>query len=172
MKNKIVCGLAIAGVAGVLCLSAMAHADDATPPPTAAVTAAQETSNLMLATLFAALTQEFKETTPANANEGKDSISLIFGQNPNMRLVGNVGPLNPDDKPKDAFETLALASAMGGQNYAAIDRVQGKWYYRRSTALSNFDPSCSVCHTNFGPVNSAEWVGALMLRVPIASGGH
>jgi hypothetical protein len=35
--------------------------------------------------------------------------------------------------------------------------------------LSNFDPSCSLCHTNFGPVDKTKWVGALMLRVPIAS---
>jgi hypothetical protein len=32
----------------------------------------------MLATLFAALLQEFAETTPTNVEEGKKSISLIF----------------------------------------------------------------------------------------------
>ena len=47
--------------------------------------------------------------------------------------------------------------------------MDDKWYYRRSVALSNFDPSCGLCHTNFGPVNDKKWVGALMLRVPIAS---
>ena len=49
-----------------------------TPPDPQQVQFAQRTSDLMLATLFAALLQEFAETTPANVEEGKKSISLIF----------------------------------------------------------------------------------------------
>jgi hypothetical protein len=48
------------------------------PPSDEAVAFAQRTSDLLLATLFAALTQEFDETTPANVEEGSRSISLVF----------------------------------------------------------------------------------------------
>jgi hypothetical protein len=142
------------------------HADDR--PGAAAVASAQKTSDLMLATLFAALGQEFAETTPDNVAEGKKSISLIFNdRNKDMRLVGILNPLRANDIPQDFFEGVALYRAMQGQNHTDVDRVDGKWYYRRSVALSNFHPACGMCHTNFGPVNAQQWVGALMLRVPV-----
>jgi hypothetical protein len=58
--------------------------------------------------------------------------------------------------------------AMRGGNFAAVEKVEGKWAYRRSVALSNFHPACGMCHTNFGPVDPTQWVGALMLRVPVS----
>ena len=48
------------------------------PPTQQQVELAQRSSNLMLATIVAALLQEFAETTPLNVEEGKHSISLIF----------------------------------------------------------------------------------------------
>lgn len=162
-------GAAIVLVCFALLLSftAGAHADS--PPTPQQVQFAQRTSDLMLATLFAALLQEFAETTPANVEEGKHSISLIFDdRNEAMRLVGTLQPLRSNDFPQDSFETTALARAMQGDNYTDVQKDQGKWYYRRSVALSNFHPACSMCHTNFGPVNASQWVGALMLRVPVA----
>ena len=146
--------------------STTARADS--PPSPQQVQFAQRTSNLMLATVFAALLQEFAETKPENVEEGKKSISLIFNdRNDDMRLVGVLQPLRQNDVPQDAFEATALARAMQGQNYADTEKVQGKWYYRRSVAVSNFHPACRMCHSNFGPVNDTEWVGALMLRVPV-----
>jgi hypothetical protein len=139
------------------------------PPDAQEVQFAQTTSDLMLATLFAALLQEFAETTPANVEEGKRSISLVFNdRNDAMRLVGVLQPLRANDVPQDSFEMTALARAMQGENYAEVQKSEGKWYYRRSVALSNFHPACAMCHTNFGPVNAAQWVGALMLRVPVS----
>lgn len=153
-------------LAGLVCVPPAARADHAPDPQQ--VQFAQRTSNLMVATIVAALLQEFAETTPANVEEGKKSISLIFNdENESMRLVGVLQPLRSGDVPQDAFEATALAKAMHGEHYADTQKVQGKWYYRRSVALSNFDPACSMCHTNFGPVNAAQWVGALMLRVPL-----
>jgi hypothetical protein len=129
---------------------------------------AQRSSDLMLQTLFAALLQEFAETTPANVEEGKQSISLIFhDRNESMRLVGEEQPLRDDDIPQDRFEVTALEQAMLGQAYTAVEKVEGKWAYRRSVPLSNFHPACSLCHANFGPVNASQWVGALMLRIPV-----
>jgi hypothetical protein len=162
-----------AAAVGLVCfamlvsLTTHAHADS--PPNQQQVEFAQRTSNLMLATLFAALLQEFSETTPANVEEGKDSISLIFNdRNDDMRLVGTFQPLRSNDVPQDSFEQTALSLALQGLPYTNVEKVQGKWFYRRSVALSNFHQACSMCHTNFGPVNTSQWVGALMLRVPVS----
>ena len=150
----------------VLVATAAVRAD--VPPTTEQVQFAQRTSNLMLQTLFAALLQEFAETTPANVEEGKQSISLIFNdRNDDMRLVGTLDPLRDNDVPQDAFEATALDRALQGLPYDAVEKAHGKWYYRRSVPVSNFDPSCSMCHENFGPVNPTQWTGALMLRVPM-----
>ena len=129
---------------------------------------AQRSSDLMLATIVAALLQEFAETTPANVEEGKHSISLIFhDRNENMRLVGEQEPIRDNDVPQDPFEVIALERAMQGQAHTAVEKVEGKWAYRRSVPLSNFHTACSMCHANFGPVDPTRWVGALMLRVPV-----
>ena len=165
-KRLLVSGAVMAVVGLTLAVGTVAHADDR--PTTQEVAAAEKTSDLMLATLFAALMQEFTETTPQNAEQGKKSISLIFNdKNKDMRLVGVLSPIKPNDGPQDSFETTALAQAMNGGNTTDVQRVDGRWYYRRSVALSNFHQACGMCHTNVGPVNGAQWVGALMLRVPI-----
>lgn len=167
MKRSFVLVAAMAaGSLTLLILGTAVHADDGPAPQ--AIASAQKTSDLMLATLFAALGQEFAETTAENVAEGKKSISLIFNdKNKDMRLVGILNPLRLNDLPQDSFEGVALFRAMQGQNFTDVDRVDGKWYYRRSVALSNFHPACGLCHTNFGPVNDKKWVGALMLRVPV-----
>lgn len=139
------------------------------PPTQQQIEFAQRSSDLMVATIVAALLQEFAETTPANVEEGKHSISLIFDdRNDSMRLVGELDPLRDNDVPRDPFEVAALEAAMQGQARTVVEKVEGKWAYRRSIPLSNFHPACSMCHTNFGPVNTTQWVGALMLRVPVA----
>jgi hypothetical protein len=138
------------------------------PPPNQQVAIAQETSDLMLNTLFAALTKEFDETTVQNAEQGKHSISLIFNdQNKDMRLVGTVSPLRAKDRPRDNFELQANALAMAGQAYTSVQKVENQWYYRRSIPLSNFRAECAICHVNFPVGPTPDRVGALMLRVPI-----
>jgi hypothetical protein len=139
------------------------------PPSQQQIQFAKETSDLFLATLFGALLQEFKETTLANVEQGKKSISLVFNDdNQDMRLVGTLQPLRANDVPQDTFERTALARALTGQDTVDVQKADGKWYYRRSVALSNFDPACAMCHTNFGPVDNTHFVGALMLRVPVS----
>jgi hypothetical protein len=151
-------GLAISG-----------FAEGPKPPSQEAIEFAQRTSNLLTATLFAALLQEFDETTPANVEEGKKSIALVFNdRNTNMRLVGALQPLSDNDLPKDSFEETALAMALQGLPYTAVEKTTGEWAYRRSIPLSNFRVECSMCHTNFPSVPSSSFfVGALMLKVPI-----
>jgi hypothetical protein len=84
-----------------------------------------------------------------------------------MRLVGTLDPLRDNDVPQDAFEMGALNLAMLGGSIGAVTTVRGKWVYRQSVALSNFHAACGMCHTNFGPVDATQFVGALMVRVPI-----
>lgn len=148
-------------------LAAVARGYDI-PPTTGQTAFAQQTSDLMLNTLFAALTQEFNETTPDNVEQGKHSISLIFNdKNKDMRLVGTFGPLRENDRPSDNFERQANALALVGQTYTSVQRVDNQWYYRRSIPLSNFRAECALCHINFKPGPTPDQVGALMLRVPI-----
>lgn len=138
------------------------------PPPTQKIAFAQQTSDLMLSTLFAALTQEFDETTADNVEQGKQSISLIFNDhNKDMRLVGTVSPLRENDRPRDNFERQANALALAGQAYTSVQRVDNQWYYRRSIPLSNFRAECALCHVNLPAGPTSDWLGALMLRVPI-----
>ncbi len=173
MKMKRVIGLVFlltaAGIAG------FGRAGDS--PSNESIAFAQRTSNLLLNELLAALFQEFNETTPDNVEEGKQAISLIFNNsNRDMRLIGIFPPLQGgfNDLPSDVFEQKSLALALKGQANTSVERVGNRWYYRRSVALSNtFHQACVLCHTNFTPQffeqtnNSGQWVGALMLRVPI-----
>ncbi len=138
-------------------------------PSTEDIAFAKRTSDLLHNELFAALLQEFSETTPENIEEGKQAISLIFNNaNRDIRLVGVFSPLlgGFNNLPSDSFERKSMAKALQGQdNISPAERVGDRWYYRRSVALnSGIHPSCVMCHTNFTP---NQWVGALMTRVPI-----
>ena len=98
-------------VLAVAAFSRTGHAQrDNRSPSNGAVAFAQRTSDLLLATLFAALTQEFDETTPQNVEEGKLSIGLVFSDShTNFRLVGTFDPLSKNDRPQDSFERRALS---------------------------------------------------------------
>lgn len=167
-----VAALAVLAVAG-----AAAASPAGARPSEQQIEFAREVYGLMLNELVAALFQEFNETTPANVEHGKLAISLIFNDaNRDMRLVGSFGPLlgRTNNRPADAFEEEALARALAGQPHESVERVKGRWYYRRSFALSNtFHAACVQCHTNFTPQffeetqNPGQWVGTLVQRVPI-----
>lgn len=161
--------LTVVGVAG------FGYANNS--PSDESIAFAQQTSDLMLNELTAALFQEFNETTSANVEHGKQAISLIFNDaNRDMRLIGTLPPLlgGYNDLPSDSFEQRAVTRARQGENITSVERVDNRWYYRRSLALSNtFHQACVLCHTNFTPQffqqtnNPGQWVGALTLRVPI-----
>jgi len=136
---------------------------------------AVKTADLLQAEVFAALLQEFGETTPENVEHGKQAVSLVFNDaNRDIRLIGNAAPLlgGNNNIPADEFEQESLALAMQGKPNTTVERHGNRWYYRRSIALSNsFHTSCALCHTNFTPQffenNPGQWVGALTLRVQI-----
>jgi hypothetical protein len=170
----IACCLAAAG------LAAVAYADDDQRPSPSKIAFAQQVSDLMVNELVAALFQEFDETTPENVEHGKQAISLIFNDlNRDMRLVGTFSPLlgGSNDRPADGFETTALRRALTGQPHVAVQQVNDTWFYRRSVPLSNtLHKACVLCHTNFTSDffertnNPGQWVGALVIAVPIKSG--
>ena len=147
------------------------------PPTNEQKEVAVQTADLLQAEVFAALLQEFGETTPENVEQGKQAVSLIFHDaNRDIRLIGSFGPLlgGNNNIPSDDFEQQSLALALQGKPNTTVERHGNRWYYRRSVALSNaIHTSCATCHTNFTPQffqnthNPDQWVGALTLRVPI-----
>ena len=146
------------------------------PPTEAEKEFAVQTADLLQSEVFAALLQEFGETTPENVEQGKQAVSLIFHDaNRDIRLLGSFDPLGGNNNlPSDEFEQQSLALALQGQPNTAVERHGNRWYYRRSIALSNaMHTSCALCHTSFTPQffeqtnNEGQWVGALTLRVPI-----
>jgi hypothetical protein len=157
--------------AGIAICSAVVVADGRHRPPTQEdIAFAKTTTDLLFNTLFAALTQEFDETIPENVEQGKQSIGLVFSDaHSNFRLVGTFRPLSENDRPRDSFERKALRLALdGGQAPAdTVERVEGDWFYRRSIPLSVFRTQCALCHANFTGLGADDWVGALMLKVPI-----
>jgi len=166
-------GIALASliVAGAGAL-AIARADNQRPTQSN-IDDAKGAAQLLQNEMIAALLQEFDETTAANAAQGKVAIGLIFNDaNPAIRLIGKLSPLDPGNVPRDSFENTALVDAvqLNGTPFEAVEQSpdeDNNWFYRRSIPLSNFHPACVICHTNFGPQNPNEWVGALTLRVPI-----
>jgi hypothetical protein len=173
--------LRVAGwLATVLCvatvgMAVIAYANDDDRPTGGQIAFAQEVSDLMVNEIVAALFQEFNETTPDNVEHGKQAISLIFNDlNRDMRLIGTFGPLQggSNDRPSDQFERTALRRALDGEAQTAVQKVNDRWYYRRSVPLSNkLHTACVQCHTNFTSQlfqnNPGEWVGALVVGVPI-----
>ena len=147
------------------------------PPTQQERETAEKTADLLQAEVFAALLQEFGETTPENVEQGKRAVSLIFHDaNRDIRLIGSFGPLlgGNNNIPSDDFEQQSLAKALQGEGNFTVERHGNRWYYRRSIALSNaMHTSCALCHSNFTPQyfeqtnNPGQWVGALTLRVQV-----
>ena len=175
-KHPVFLGIVLTGLVTALVFVRIASADSDRPTD-AQIAFAQEVSNLLLNELLAALFTEFNETTPGNVEHGKQAISLIFNDlNRAIRLIGTFEPLlgGENNRPTGAFETSAFRRALKGESDAGVQKVNDTWYYQRSVALSNtFHQACVQCHTNFTPdffnstKNPGQWVGALVLAVPI-----
>jgi hypothetical protein len=138
------------------------------PPDPADEAFANDVADAMVDRIVALLFREFAVTTPDNAAVGSAAISNIFhNDNPLMRLVGDVGPLQNSNRPRDAFERDALAAAKLGQNFSRTERNNGRWYVRKSIAVATtFSPSCVFCHANFEGLAN-PWVGALMVKAKV-----
>ena len=164
----------VLAVAGLVAFGRVVNND---PPTDQQKEFAEQTTDLLQKEVFAALLQEFGETTPENVEQGKQAVSLIFHDaNRDIRLIGSFGPLlgGNNNIPSDDFEQQSLALALQGKGNFTVERHGNRWYYRRSIALSNaMHTSCALCHANFTPQffeqtnNDGQWVGALTLRVPV-----
>jgi hypothetical protein len=180
LTQRMIYTTAISALTVSLTVSTVVRARGESAPAPADVAFAQTVSDLMVNELVAALFQEFNETTPDNVEHGKQAISLIFNDlNRDMRLIGTFRPLlgGNNDRPSGSFENEALQRALVGQPHTAVQKVNDTWYYRRSVPLSNkFHTACVLCHSNFTPEffastnNPGQWVGALVLAVPIKGG--
>jgi hypothetical protein len=174
-RYRVATRLAVACCLATVGTVVIAYANDDDRPTRGQIAFAQEVSGLMVNEIVAALFQEFNETTPDNIEHGKQAISLIFNDlNRDMRLIGTFRPLlgGGNDRPSDQFERTALRRALEGEAETAVQRVNDRWYYRRSVPLSNtLHTACVQCHANFTPElfenNPGEWVGALVVGVPI-----
>ena len=67
-----------------------------------------------------------------------------------------------------------MRAALEGQAVTDVQKVNDRWFYRRSVPLSNtLHTACVLCHPNFTAElftrtnNPGQWVGALVLAVPI-----
>jgi hypothetical protein len=176
LKYRVLYGIAVIGLVTALAGTVIARAGQSGSPTASEVAFAQQVSDLLLNELLAALFKEFGETTAENVAHGKQAISLIFNDlNRDIRLVGTFDTLGGENaRPDGNFERRALQLALDGQTHTAVQKVNDTWYYRRSVPLSNtFHTACVLCHTNFTEEffaetnNPGQWVGALVLRVPI-----
>lgn len=173
--NKKLLALPVAFVTGLSLQACTAVEDTSTttsevassPDPTAEAFASQ-VADAMIDRIVALLFREFAVTTADNAAVGTEAISnVFFDANYTMRLVGDVGPLQTNNLPKDDFEATALALAKTGQNYSRTERIDHHWVVRKSIAVATtFSTSCVFCHPNFATVTN-PWVGALMVRAQV-----
>lgn len=129
---------------------------------------ASDVADAMIDRIVALLFREFAVTTPDNAAVGTAAISNIFhNDNPTMRLVGDVDPLQNSNRPQDRFERDALAAAKLGNNFSRTEKVNGRFWVRKSIAVATtFSTSCVHCHANFEGLSN-PWVGALMVRAKV-----
>lgn len=182
LTQRMIYGTVVSALTVGLAVTTGVRARGDSAPTPADVAFAKTVSDLMVNELVAALFQEFNETTPDNVEHGKQAISLIFNDlNRDMRLIGTFRPLlgGNNDRPSGSFENQALQLALTGQPHTAVQKVNDRWYYRRSVPLSNtLHTACVLCHANFTPEffastnNPGQWVGALVVAVPIKGGGE
>ena len=143
-------------------------------PSAAAVADSQAVAATHRSRTLAALFEEFRTTTPANARINSRAISnLFFDGNPLMRLVssGDFVPIQASSRPISRFEADAIASfKAGGPGYfSRLDRVGPAWVWCEAVALNNgallagsdMNPNvCQTCHQSF-PTDNTALVGSL-----------
>ena len=167
--------LVLALAAWIMSTAAHIAAQQGPPAPSAAAVAdSQAVAATHRSRTLAALFEEFRTTTPANARINSRAISnLFFDGNPLMRLVtsGDFRPLQQSANPISRFEADAIASfkAGGPGFFARLDHVGPRWVWCEAVALNNgaflegsdMDPDvCQKCHSSF-PADNTALVGSL-----------
>ncbi|MDT7041875.1 methyl-accepting chemotaxis protein [Candidatus Nitronereus thalassa] len=81
------------------------------------------------------------------------------------RLVSKT-PLNPANKPKDSFETQALAAiAEGKDSYSVVEGSGGSMVFRRASADKATVEACTGCHAG---TSVGDTLGVLSVSIPMA----
>jgi hypothetical protein len=165
----------VAGTAsGIAARTAGAAEQRVEGPSPAALADSQAVAATHRSRTLAALFEEFRTTTPANARINSRAISnLFFDGNPTMRLVssGDFAPIQASANPITRFEADAIASfkAGGPGIFSRLDRVGPVWVWCEAIALNNgallagtdMDPNvCQTCHSSF-PADNTALVGSL-----------
>ena len=167
-------GLLVIMAGVVVAASGIAAGQRVSPPSPEAIADSQVVAATHRSRTLAALFEEFRTTTPANARLNSRAISnLFFDGNPLMRLVssGDFAPIQASSNPITRFEADAIASfkAGGPGFFSRLDRVGAVWVQCEAIALNNgaflqgtdMDPNvCQTCHSSF-PTNNAVLVGSL-----------
>ena len=167
-------GLLVIMAGVVVAASGIAAGQRVAPPSPEAIADSQVVAATHRSRTLAALFEEFRTTTPANARLNSRAISnLFFDGNPLMRLVssGDFAPIQESSNPITRFEADAIASfkAGGPGFFSRLDRVGAVWVQCEAIALNNgaflqgtdMDPNvCQTCHSSF-PTNNAVLVGSL-----------
>ncbi len=100
MRNKIF-AIALATLIATAGFSLLKADANKTPSP-AEIAAAEAASGSLIGTLAVGLFSLFDVTVPATVDQGNEAIRIIFDDgNPNIRLVGENGPLSDDNRPRD-----------------------------------------------------------------------
>lgn len=81
------------------------------------------------------------------------------------RLVSDT-PLNPANKPKDSFESQALAAIANGENsYSTIEGSGSDMVFRRASADKATVQACTGCHAGS---SVGDTLGVLSVSIPMA----
>jgi methyl-accepting chemotaxis protein len=66
----------------------------------------------------------------------------------NLRLISQ-SPINPNNAPKDAFESEALKAIINGaESYSRSEEMNGALFYRRATVDKAVSAACISCHSD------------------------
>jgi hypothetical protein len=86
-----------------------------------------------------------------------------------VRLLDATGdPYDPDNAPRDDFETLAVKRIKGGEAYVEkVVQKEGKSYLRAATPVPVVMEKCVLCHDHYANVPKGQAIGALGYTVPI-----
>jgi hypothetical protein len=130
-----------------------------------AVEVAEDATDALLSSLFAAVLEITDATTPENVAPNSLAISLLLPEcQKGYRLLDGTGePLDPRNVPNGDFERDALEDALAGQTTQIV--AQGKLL--TVVPLPFADANCALCHTNYFDFEPGEIVGAVSLQLPL-----
>lgn len=86
-----------------------------------------------------------------------------------VRLLDATGdPYNPENAPKEGFETRAVKKILAGDaSYDEVVTENGKDYLLAATTIPVVMEKCVLCHEGYKDVPKGKAIGALGYKIPI-----